>query len=839
MLEIILLLKRYFTENKLFTLLKAKQLLTTIVFFSVLTLSFAQNATIKGIILDENNQPIEKVNVKTDNNGTATNTNGFYIITIPANKEITIEFTHLSHKKVVSTFNLKNGEQFEFNPVMSTSIEQIATVIVSGDRRKEVEGILTLKSEVIRKIPGANAGVENLLLTLPGVSNNNELSTQYSVRGGNYDENLVYVNGIEVYRPFLVRSGQQEGLSFVNTNLVQNVDFSSGGFQAKYGDKLSSVLDITYKNPYQFEVNADLSLLGGSLSVENLSKDSKFSSIVGLRYRDNSLLVNAKETETNFKPTFADAQAYFTYKFSNKFYLSFLGGASINKYNFEPQTRQTNFGTLSDPVALLVFYDGQEKDRYQTLFGAFKGSYFVNDDLTLHLIASTYHTTEEEYFDILAQYRLGEVNSNIGDENLGEVEFSQGIGSQLNHGRNDLDALITNIEHKGDFKVNDNRFEWSVKYTNEDIRDRLIEWEVIDSAGFSVRPPRTFPNDQPYESFSGPLEPFQNVRSTNNTQINRLQAYGQWSKRSTLGTSDVWYNAGVRAHSWSVSGDGISSSNQTVFSPRAQFTIKPYWEKDMLFRLAAGMYYQPPFYRELRDANGAIQPNVKAQKSFHLVLGNDYSFKMWDRPFKLTSEVYYKNLSDVNPYTLENVRIRYRANNSSKAYAYGLDMRLNGEFVPGTESWFSFGYLKTEENINNRGYISRPTDQRLKFAALFQDYVPNMPNLKMYLNLVFNTGLPGGSPSYADPYEFQNRLPSYKRADLGLQYVLVDSEKTFNTGWKKPFKALSFGFEIFNIFDVQNSITNTWVRDVSSKRQIAIPNYLTPRVFNVRTTMKF
>ena len=839
MLEIILLLKRYFIENKLFTLLKAKQLLTTILFFSILTLSFAQNATIKGIILDENNKPIEKVSIKTDNNGTETNANGFYIITIPTNKDVTIEFSHLSHKKVVSTFNLKNGEVYEFNPVMSTSIEQIATVIVRGNRRKEVEGIITIKPDVIRKIPGANAGVENLLLTLPGVSNNNELSTQYSVRGGNYDENLVYVNGIEVYRPFLVRSGQQEGLSFVNTDLVQNVDFSSGGFQAKYGDKLSSVLDITYKNPYQFEVNADLSLLGGSLSVENISKDSKFTGIVGLRYRDNSLLVNAKETETNFKPTFADAQGYFTYKFSNKFHLSFLGSASINKYNFAPQTRQTNFGTLSDPIALLVFYDGQEKDRYQTLFGAFKGSYFANDDLTLHLIASTYHTTEEEYFDILAQYRLGEVNSNIGDENLGEVEFSQGIGSQLNHGRNDLDALITNIEHKGDFKVNDNRFEWSVKYTNEDIRDRLIEWEVIDSAGFSVRPPRTFPNDQPYEPFTGPLEPFQNVRATNNTQINRLQAYGQWSKRSTLGTNDVWYNAGVRAHNWSVSGDGISTSNQIVFSPRAQFAIKPFWEKDMLFRIAGGLYYQPPFYRELRDANGVIQPEVKAQKSFHLVLGNDYSFKMWDRPFKLTSEVYYKNLSDVNPYTLENVRIRYRANNSAKAYAYGLDMRLNGEFVPGTESWFSFGYLKTEENIDNRGYISRPTDQRLKFAALFQDYVPNMPNLKMYLNLVFNTGLPGGSPSYADPYDFQNRLPSYKRADFGLQYVLVDSKKEFNNGWKKPFKELSFGFEIFNLFDVQNSITNTWVRDVSSKRQIAIPNYLTPRVFNVRTTMKF
>ena len=840
MLEIILLLKRYFIENKLYTLLKAKLSLISFLFFFIITVSYSQTATIKGVILDENNQPVEKVNIKTGTIGTVTNSNGFYIFKIKANQDITIEFSHLSHKKIVSTFHLKNGEEYEFNPVMSTSIEQIATVIVTNNRRKEVEGIITLKPETIRKIPGANAGVENLLLTLPGVSNNNELSTQYSVRGGNYDENLVYVNGIEVYRPFLVRSGQQEGLSFVNTDLVQNVDFSAGGFQAKYGDKLSSVLDITYKTPYQFEVNADLSLLGGSLSVENISKDSKFTGIIGVRYRDNSLLVNAKETETNFKPTFADAQAYFTYKFSNKFHLSFLGNASINKYNYEPQTRQTNFGTISDPIALLVFYEGQEKDRYQTYFGAFKGTYFANNDLTLNLIASTYHTTEEEYFDILAQYRLGEVNTNIGDENLGEVEFSQGIGSQFNHGRNDLDALITNIEHKGDFNLNDHRIEWSVKYTNEDIRDRLIEWEIIDSAGFSIRPPKTIPaNEQPYTPYNGPLEAFQNVRVTNNTQINRLQAYAQWSKRSKLGTSDVWYNAGVRVHNWNVKGNGISSSNQTVFSPRAQFAIKPSWEKDMLFRVTTGLYYQPPFYRELRDANGAVQPNVKAQQSFHLVLGNDYSFKMWDRPFKLTTEAYYKNLTDVNPYTLENVRIRYRANNNAKAYAYGLDMRLNGEFVPGTESWFSFGYLKTEENIDNRGYIARPTDQRLKFAALFQDYVPNVPSMKMYLNLVYNTGLPGGSPSYADPYEYQNRLPAYKRADLGLQFVLVDAKKQFSSGWKKSFKELSFGFEIFNMFDVQNSITNTWVRDVYSKRQYAIPNYLTPRVFNIRTTMKF
>ena len=822
-----------------------KHLLTTIL-FTITLLGFAQTATVKGVILDDNNTPILGVNIKAGAEGTQTNENGFYLLKIPANQDITIEFTHVTFKKIVSTFNLKNGEEYEFNPVMNTSIEQIAPIVISGKRQKEVEGITTLKPETIRKIPGANAGVENLLLTLPGVSNNNELSTQYSVRGGNFDENLVYVNGIEVYRPFLIRSGQQEGLSFVNTDLVHNVDFSSGGFQAKYGDKLSSVLDITYKTPYKFEVNADLSLLGGSVSIENISKDSKFTSIVGLRYRDNELLVDAKEIETNYDAAFADVQAFMTYKFTDKFHLSFLGNASLNKYGYEPLTRQTNFGTLSDPIALLVFYEGQEKDRYQTLFGALKGAYRVNDNLNLQLTTSTYHTTEEEYFDIFAQYRLGEVNSNIGDEDLGEVEFSEGIGSQLNHGRNDLDALITTIEHKGDFTIDENRIEWSVKYNSEDIRDRLIEWEVIDSAGFSIRPPNFLPrNEQPYIPFNGPLEPFQNVRATNNVKIDRLQAYAQWSKRSTLGTSDVWYNAGVRVHNWTVNGKTdvtsniVEKSSQTVFSPRAQFAIKPDWRKDMLFRVAGGLYYQPPFYRELRDSTGTIQPNVKAQKSAHIVLGNDYSFKMWNRPFKLTTEAYYKHLTDVNPYTLENVRIRYRAKNNAEAYAYGLDMRLNGEFVPGTESWFSFGYLKTEENIDNRGYISRPTDQRLKFAALFQDYVPNIPSMKMYLNLVYNTGLPGGSPSYADPYIYQTRLPDYKRADVGFQFVLVDEKKQFKSGWKKPFKELSFGVEIFNLFDVQNSITNTWVRDVYSKRQFAIPNFLTPRVFNVRTTMKF
>jgi len=804
------------------------------------TLIVGQTSTIKGIILNDQNQPVQGANITSSNDGTTTNFNGFYILKIPAKKDIKIRISHINYKFIEVSFNLKIGEEFEFNPVLKESYEQIETVVISGSKRKNLEGITTISPQIIRSVKGAQPGVENLLKTLPGVNITNELSTQYSVRGGNFDENLVYVNEIEVYRPFLVRSGQQEGLSFVNTALVQNLDFSAGGFQAKYGDKLSSVLDITYRTPIDFGARIDVNLLGGSITTETVSKDSKFSAITGLRYRNNSLLVKSKETETNFNPTFADAQSYLTYRFSEKFHLSFLGNFAINDYQYEPTTRQTNFGTLENPIALLVFYEGQENDKYQTYFGAFKGSYFVNDNLTLKLITSTFHTTEQEHFDILAQYRLGEVNSNIGDENLGEVEFTEGIGSQLNHARNDLDALITNIEHKGYLKSQNNNFEWSIKYTNEDIRDRIVEWELVDSAGFSINPPNLDQfNDQPYAPDQGPIVPFQNIRATNKTQLNKIQAFGQWNRRSIINNNEVYANFGIRYHGWSVKNQLGESNFQRVISPRIQLAIKPDWNKDMLFRLSGGLYYQPPFYRELRDNDGVVNNDVKAQQSIHLVIANEYSFKMWDRPFKLISEAYYKKLNNVNPYTIENVRIRYAAANNSEAYAYGLDVRLNGEFVPGSESWFSFGFLKTEENINKQGYIARPTDQRLKFGILFQDYIPKIPNMKMYLNLVYNTGVPGGSPSYASPYSYQNRLTDYKRADVGMSYVIVDSNKKRIKKWQKRFKELSIGLEIFNMFDVQNSITNTWVRDVYSKRQYSIPNYLTPRVFNLRLGMRF
>jgi CarboxypepD_reg-like domain/TonB-dependent Receptor Plug Domain len=803
--------------------------------------SFAQTARVKGVILDETSNPVENVNISSAFKNTITNETGFYELTIPASRKVSLVFTHTSLKKVTVNVELKPNEDYELNIVMNDKAEGLGEVIVTSNNRKRIQGITVIEPEVIRKIPGANAGIENIIKTLPGVNSNNELSTQYSVRGGNYDENLVYVNDIEVYRPFLVRSGQQEGLSFTNTDLVQNVDFSAGGFQAKFGDKLSSVLDITYRRPSKFGAAAEASLLGGSVAVDAVSKNQKWSAITGVRYRDNSLLVNSQETETDFRPTFADIQTNITFTPSLKWQWSFLGNISQNKYNYKPLSRQTNFGTIDEPIALQVLYEGQEKDKYTTLFGALKAVHKVNENFTLKFITSGYHTQEQEYFDIFAAYALGEVDGNLGSETFGDVTYSRAIGTQLNHARNDLDAVIVNAEVKGNHDIKSHQVEWGFKYTREDIRDRIIEWEVIDSAGFSINPPRIdLPNnDQPYNPYVGPLVPYQNVRAKNFAVINRLSGYAQWSLKDKIGTSDVWYNAGVRVHQWQVSGDNINGNSQVVFTPRAQFAIKPDWEKDMIFRLSTGLYYQPPFYRELRDKNGFVNPNVKAQKSIHFVLSNDYSFKMWDRPFKLVSEAYYKSMTDVNPYTLENVRIRYAASNNAVAFAQGLDFRLNGEFVPGTESWLSFGYLKTKENIDNRGDIARPTDQRLKFAILFQDYMPNIPSVKMYLNLVYNTGLPGGSPSYADVYEYQNRLRDYRRADAGFSYVFTENNKNRRDGhWLKNFKDLSAGFEIFNLFNNQNAITNTWVRDVYTKNQYGIPNYMTTRVFNIKLTAR-
>ncbi|OWP84317.1 TonB-dependent receptor [Flavobacterium davisii] len=812
--------------------------------FLLLLFSFSllgQIARVKGIVLDEENNPVEGVNVSFQQKSTKTNENGFYQLAIPSKVKSNLKFTHLSLKSAVISLELNPSEDYEFNVVLKSTTEQLGEIVViSNNSKKRVEGITTLSPKAIRLIPGANSGVENILKSLPGVNSNNELSTQYAVRGGNYDENLVYVNEIEVYRPFLIRSGQQEGLSFTNTDLIQHVDFSSGGFQAKYGDKLSSVLDITYRKPTKFGASLEASFLGGSVSMDNVSKNQKWNAITGIRYRDNSLLVKSQETQTNFKPRFADLQTYITFTPNIKWQFGFLGNLSQNKYDYRPFSRQTNFGSLQEPMALLVQYDGTEKDAYMTTFGAIKVNYKINDDSNLKWINSIYHTVEQEYYDIMAEYRLGEINSNLGDSSFGNVEYSRGIGSQLTHARNDLDALIINTELKGNHKKKENQIDWGFKYTRESIRDRIREWEVIDSAGFLLNPPKIFPKkEEPYTVYQGPLVPYNSVRAINYTNINRFSAYLQWNRRLRWKEHELFLNVGARAQNWSVT-DGVNiGKSQVIFSPRAQFAIKPNWRKDMFFRISGGWYHQPPFYRELRDSLGIVKPNVKAQESTHIVLGHDFSFKMWKRPFRLVTELYYKDMNNVNPYTIDNVRIRYRALNNAEAYAKGIDLRINGEFIPGTESWLSFGYMDTQESIDDKGYIARPTDQRLKVGALFQDYIPNIPALKMYLNLVYNTGLPGGSPSYANPYEYQSRLRDYRRADIGFSYVFTDRARSKEKdNWLRHFRELALGIEIFNMFNNQNSITNTWVRDVYTKNQYGVPNYLTTRVFSIKLNVK-
>lgn len=790
----------------------------------------AQQAVVRGIITNNNQAPIQNATIISGRNGTTSNTNGFYSLQVQSNIDIQVIFQHIGYQNSIVKLKLNPGEIYELNPVINESEEQIAEVIVQANQQRVIKGMTALTPETIRNISGANAGVENLLMSLPGVNSNNELSTQYAVRGGNYDENLVYVNEIEVYRPQLIRSGQQEGLSFLNPDMIQQVQFSAGGFEASYGDKLSSVLDITYKSFSKNQTLLSLSRLGGNLSW-SLGKE-KWSMITGLRYRDNGLLVDQKETETNFNPSFADLQTFITYAHSDQLFFNILGAFSVNTYRYEPLVRQTNFGTIEQPKALVVYYDGNEKDKYTAFTGALKTTWIPNNNNSYRLILSNYQTVENEHFDILAQYRLGDPNTSIGGDDLGEVTFTEGVGSQLTHGRNNYAAQIVDGKLRGKHIKGNHQLDWGIGYKREHIDDRLVEWEVVDSAGFSIRPPSgSISNDQPYNSFTGPLVPFAYVQATNQTQIQRMTSFFQWSHRGLVGNTLYWLTAGIRGQRWQLDNE----KPKYIASPRMQFSFRPKNKDHVLYRFATGLYAQPPFYRELRSRNGQINPEVDAQKSIHLSLGNEYRFSMWDRPFLFQSELYYKHLDQLNAYTVENVRIRYDANNDTKGFVYGLDLRLHGEFVPGTESWISLGLMSTDENRNNRGYIPRPTDQRFKFAMLFQDYVPSMPFLKMNLNLVYNSGLPGGAPNYADPYDYGGRLRDYKRADLGIFYVVNDENKS-----RLPFvKDLMIGFEIFNVFDVQNAITMTWVRDVTSKSQFGIPNYMTPRVFNLKLSAGF
>ena len=800
-------------------------------FFVVLPLILnAQQITVQGVVSNEKNIPIQNVAVSVGTKGTETNAKGFYSLTINSSKQDSIKFKHIGYKTVVRVIPVTENAMIVLNMTLEQHVKNINTVEIE-DRSGAVQGEVSIDVQTAGNITAAQDGIEAVLLTLPGVNNANELSSQYNVRGGNFDENLVYINGIEIYRPYLVRSGQQEGLSIVNKEMVNNVRFSAGGFQARFGDKMSSVLDIIYKNPMRFGASADISLLGGSITLEGADKQGKFFGIAGIRYRDNGLFIDMLDTDATTDHKYTDLQTYLSWRPNKRLSYNFLGHIASNNYNFIPKSRQTNFGTLSQPRQVNVYYEGREKDLYETYSGAFQINYKHADTWDFQATANVSHGIEKEYYDIASAYFIEEFG-NVGNG------IVKGIGSQLHHARNDIDALVGALDVKMAYESNGHKINAGIKLQLEDIRDHLNEWEVIDSLGFSVRPPGTAINRQPYAPFEGALLPYNRIQAQNELNTNRIQGFVQYSRNSVWQGHQIWYTIGLRTHHWKVSGPDITDVNNSIYSLRGQFAIRPDWKSDYIFRIAAGMYGQPPMYKAMRTASGVLNPEVDAQQSLHFILSGESTLNIWNRPFKIESSLYYKHLNDLNAFTLDNVRLRYRADNVSSGYAMGFDMRLYGEFVPGTMSWMSIGLLKTVENIAERGHIPRPTDQRFKFALLFQDYIPNIPKVRMYLNLVYNSGLPGGSPTYANPYDYQYRLRAYKRTDIGINYVFKDLEHSSDRAWLRRIKSLTAGIEIFNMFDVKNSNTTTWLRDVYSKKFYGVPNYMTPRLFNVKISLK-
>ena len=828
--------------------------------FFLLTLSsYSQNtASVFGKITDGEGGPVEGVSISILGSSQAlaiTSPTGEFNYTIPADKEVIIVFNHINYKQVQRTVKLAPGEKLNIGRAME--FKNIFDIVVVTDQNRFKE-LTRLDPINFTHIPTASEDFNAILFTLPGVSSRNELSSSYSVRGGNFDENLVYVNGIEVYRPFLTRSGQQEGLSFINADLVSSVLFSAGGFEAKYGDKMSSVLDVQYRRPRKFAGTVSGSLLGSNLHLEGASKNYRFTWLFGARYKTNKYLLGKTDSKGDYKPFFADVQLYTTYDLTTNWQLDFLGNFASNKYQFVPKNRETDFGTVTQALRLKIYFDGQEIDQFNTMMGALSMMYHSdNDKLNLKFIGSAFRSKESEAIDIQGQYFIGDLETDFGKPNFGDEIAERGIGTHIEHARTNLTAYVFSAEHKGSYTEGGKQVLWGVKYSNEMIADKLSEWNYVDSAGFSIPlTPAPILNPQP-------IELQRVIKQKINISSNRISGYteGIWSKE-TKDTSLLSATIGIRANSWDL-------NNQALVGPRGTFGIKPNWKSDFLFKFSSGYYYQPAFYRELRGPDGILNTNIKAQTSIHFVLTSDYNFRSWKRPFKFVAEAYYKYLDNLIPYEVDNVKITYSAKNNAKGYATGIDMKVNGEFVKGLESWASLSFMQTQEDIKddyyyeyynssgekiipgyttnsvkadsvrfNPGYLPRPTDQRVSFGLFFQDKMPKYPDLKMHLNLLFGTGVPFGPPG-SQRYQQVLRMPSYRRVDIGFSYQALKETRTIKPKSVGRFlKSVWISFEVFNLLGTNNTVSYIWVEDVTN-RQYAVPNYLTQRQLNLRMIVKF
>ena len=808
-----------------------KSLFTSIIYpllsFIVLAMPLGALAdvTIHGKVSDSENQPVEFVTVKVAGTaiGTVTGLDGGYRLSCAERDTLVITYSCIGYEEQRRTLIDAKGD-LTLNIRMQSSSRQLGEVEVS-EIKKQTGSMQKLDAGSYKLAADATGGsVESLITTMAGVSSSNELSTQYSVRGGSYDENSVTINGVEVYRPQLISSGQQEGLSIINPDMVGSIGFSTGGFTAEYADRMSSVLDITYRQPESFEGSVGLSLMGVNLALGQSSR--KFSQLHGFRYKRNSSMLSSMETKGEYDPEFIDYQANLVWAVTPRFKASILGNISVNNYRFTPVNRTTNFGTAEDAKQFTVYFDGQEKDKFETYFGALNLDYKVSNPTTLSLQTSAFLTNELVTYDISGEYWLDQAGTS-GDSNAGGVGGELGVGKYLEHARNRLKASVFNVGLKGATNLRNHSIGYGLSFRSEKIMDRAREWELRDSAGYSL------------PSTGDAVRVVYNLSSHHDISSTRFAAYAQDSWRLNTSRGLFTINGGVRLSYWSF-------NKEFLLSPRINVGFVPEEHNRWAFRFATGLYYQSPFYKEYRMpvtddmGNTIIELNrdIKSQQSVHFILGTDYTFRAFNRPFKLSGEAYYKALSNLVPYEIDNLKIVYSGLNQTSGYATGIDFKLFGQFVPGSDSWLSVSLMQTRETLNGVK-VPLPRDQRYNIALFFTDYFPKFPKLKFSLRGIFSDGLPAIAPrSSRDKGYF--RTPAYKRVDIGFAYGLLTplAEGESRSGFLRNFKSIWLGVDVFNLFDISNVSSYYWVTDVNNI-QYAVPNYLTRRQINVRLTFDF
>ena len=762
----------------------------------------AEDFTLKGKVIDEEGNALELVTISCAAQGkiTMSNLKGEFSISLNTADSVEVKFTMVGYGVRKRVFRRPKGKmtvQIVMHP--AATLNEITVT----QRRRQTSQMEQLNTKDLKGNPSTTGNaVEELIQQQAGVSSHNELSSQYNVRGGSFDENSVYINQVEVYRPLLISSGQQEGISVINPNMVEKVGFSTGGFNAKYGDKMSSVLDISYRRIKGFEANATTSLLGASgyLGYGN----RKFSMSHGLRYKTNKHLLGSLETTGEYIPKFIDYQTYISYLPNNRWSVDFIGNISDNHYNFKPESRETSFGTMADIKQFKVYFDGEEKDRFTTLFGALGVTRNIKDSTSIKFITSAFHTKESETYDIAGQYWLDDT----------QTQESLGIGTYMEHARNYLTADVVSFKLIGHHQTRRHNIEAGISLKLEKIKEQAREYEMRDSSGYSI----------PHSA--NRLDMIYTLSAKNNISSNRIEAYIQDTYRWNKGNSYYTLNYGVRLANWSF-------NKETTVSPRASLAIVPAFNNDITFRIATGLYYQAPFYKEMRDTttvNGMttaiLNDHIKSQQSIHFIAAADYRFKMLNRPFKFTAEAYYKAMSNLIPYNVQNMKITYYGDNVSKGYATGIDLKLYGEFVPGTDSWLTLSLMSTRQKYNNE-WIPMPTDQRWAVNLHFTDYFPGTERWKMTLRLAFADGLPFGAP-HRGLEQQQFRAPAYKRADIGMSYCALKNTKGI--------KGLWLGLDCLNLFGISNVNSYYWVTDVTNI-QWGVPNFLTGRQINAKISL--